>query len=569
MTKQRWIIGAALLLVGLGVGCWVLDRVAYQRFSQRTTFAEFVPSTPLMYLQVSRLQERVAHLRDSPDFQTFLHSEAARQLQEAAWWPVFRENFNILWRSLIIDPMRIIGSEAAIAVYETPAGEFLPALILIGRVDRVARIAERGLYGYDRVAHQVGITFAQTYQRTAIYKIEQPYMICPLYYALTGDIGMIATSLPLLHSTLDGLLKRIQQPVTANIASSSLCSLLGAIPTERFITGHIELARLSNEFRQNPLLSLFGWFQEAAWLRSETFPQIVWRVDTWQDHIVVQTDWFTEATLPVANETVTFRSVPKTDAPLVMARYQQAFTNFVASWQSWFPAWQWDVGSLFPEQISNIYGEILECQVADQLVGAGLPYPLPDVSCIVDTQDSAASAQFFDSLVQQVTELLPALLRRSIKIVNTPYQDTTLTSVRFLIQELFSYAAIKKNLSLYERDGYTLLSTNVKNVRLTLDRLHDQPEIPPYTLHTPSTPTAFLAVIQPDRLSALLRAAIQTNTMKLVVPPQASSEFYRVVPGVIQALEPLPRMTLWGESRDHGVSVELRIYPRQPATTNN
>ena len=144
------------------------------------TLALLIPPDPLLYVQGSQLKQQIEHLTRRTEYETFIQSELFSQIRQTTWWPGFREEFQALWKSLIIDPMRIVGTEAALAVYASDSGDILPPAILVGKVDRVARIAERLMYGYDRLSRQIGITFHQTYLKQSVYRLQTPGMIWPL-----------------------------------------------------------------------------------------------------------------------------------------------------------------------------------------------------------------------------------------------------------------------------------------------------------------------------------------------------------------------------------------------------
>lgn len=567
MKKRGVMIGLGVV-VTLGVLLFLLDRLYYQPFSRQNVFADLVPPSPILYLHSIDLKAHVAHFADSPEYRTLQQSELLASLEKTAWWPEFRENFQDFWTSLIIDPMRIIGAEMDIAVYATRTGELVPQAILIGNVDRVAKIAERVLYGYDLIMHQVGVTFQQQSPQGTIYKIKQPDMICPVYYALRGDIGLVSTSLPVLQATLQNI-RNGNKPTKPSDSAASHST--GNTSAHRFVTGYLDLAQLVQEFHNNPILRLSNWFQDATWQPSDPTPRMIVQVETDTYGLSIRTDWH----LPQKNDGHVSESLaeiistppdapgqfdaPPPDAPLVAFANQRQFLELAQVWRKLFPQASVVLADILPAFVQEIYGDVIECRLAEQLVGA--LYPLPDVTCLAETKNPGVSKTLLDTLFQRtVPDMLPPILRQALKISAMVHQNISITKIQFLLQEMLNYA-VMSNAGQTALQGYTLAATNGVRVPQQVDALLTQPTQAPYLL-TPSSPQAVLNIgLHPVKLASIFSKLAQTTTFALLFPPQKNPDLYQVLPWVTQTLQTLPPVRCEaGTTPQQGMYWEIRVF---------
>jgi hypothetical protein len=337
MKKRLLIIGLLIILsmIALLVVKYAIYKIL-QKPVLRKELASIVPATPLAYVQSSHLKTRLERFMDSPEYQTFIQSEFVKQLQQTQWSAEFIFQFEQFWHSLIIDPMHIIGTDAAVAVYNAEEGEMIPGVILVSKVDQIAKIAERVLYVFDRLGGQVGITFEQQYQHFSIYRIEQPDMICPLYYAIVDDIGMLSTSLSLLKNSIHLALSPESAPGNAGVSPA-----IHPIPDKRFVTGYLDFSLFFKELRENAIFRFLDLPQKNIKGGRKKFPFLTIHLDIYVDEISLRMELFSVPDIsksPGDNSEDEVASLLHQDnfpanGSIVAAFYKEHFTPFSQNWQ--------------------------------------------------------------------------------------------------------------------------------------------------------------------------------------------------------------------------------------------
>jgi hypothetical protein len=565
--RVAWFLMSAFLLL---VCCIILINWAllFPPILPRE-LAALVPPDPLLFLQGSQLKTRVDRLTQQAEYQTFLDSELITNLNQTEWWPTAREEFLAFWKSLIIDPMHIIGHEMAIGIYASDAGEILPRAILIGDTDQVARIAERLMYGYDRLTHQIGITFYRKYQQYAVYQLQPPTMLWPLYYAVVGKAGLISTSLPLLYETIEQTdsfrtnrtdsATVLTNPTVFTAASST------AIPDNRVITGYIDLEGLAEECRRNPLLRALGMNQwQPAYQQA---PHAAFAIEEHPNHLMAQIRWFSAEDssegigIELAKKGNDWRALlaPSPSQPLVMTGNIPQLQEFIRVGQQFFPQWAF----MIPSGGQAIYGERVECTVSERLIG--LLYMLPEMACVIETERVQESQIFLDGLVQSIlVNTLPPLLQNRVTTKTKAYRETEISHVELAMplvkQQIVHYTVMPVEGGTTTSNGYTIVSNANTLLKRQIDDVAVHPEASPYRLDPSFLPTGFLGAINPTHLAGLLQEFSRTPTFAVLVPPQQLQAIKQSLPFVQQSLELLPPVTVAGGTAHGQLVLELRIH---------
>ena len=528
--------------------------------------ATLVPPDPLIFLQGSQLRRHVDHFTQRPEYATLLNSEFLDSLNQTEWWPDFRENFRDFWKSLIIDPMHIVGHEMAFAVYAGETGEVLPRAIVVGKSDRVARVAERLMYGYERLAHQIGITFHQTYQRRSVYALQTPDMLWPLYYAVAGEAALISTSLPLLYETIDIVNAQTQTPQHELSHNNRISTVFtqaypAGVAENQLFSGYIDSEGFALECVRNPLLRALGLGQTYTPGRNSPYAAFVVTADSGQ--LVSRMRWFSAdhaATLDlkpseqIHNWDAVLPQLPA--QPLTLAGNLPRMQEFMRIGERLFSQWpRVDTGIE-----RGVYGEHFECALSDRLFG--LIYTLPEITCLVDTMQPAESQRVLNNLVQRMLIApLPPLVQKRMTINTKPYQRTEIAGVElkmsFVKQNIVNYATV----SVDEMAGYTTVSNSIPTLKRQLDTLAADSTTSPHQLDSALFHSAFLTVLSPEQIAGVLENLSQTATFAFVVPPHNQHAVKEALPVIVQGLRLLPIMTAAGEAQDGQLVLDVRMHP--------
>lgn len=530
--------------------------VALQPALRPQPLAALVPADPLVYVECPQLKTRLAQLIARPEYQTFLQSEFFEQVQQTEWWRDAAAAFEEFWRSLMIDPLRIIGADVAVAVYPAEKGATVPGVMLIGKIDRTAKIAERLLYVVDRVNNQVGITFEQNYQGFPIYAIAQPEMLCPLYYTIAGDLGLIATSLALLQAALRAAVGAAAPPAKP----SAFNQTMPALPENRMAAGYFDFSRIAAEFRQNPWLQSLEIPWGSIWEDAGDWPFVTLGLDARPDRVALRLELCADADIAKQPDRRSPNPAPAVslpaDVPLAAALDQQKLTPFLLNGQRIFPQRDWSAPVQALAETQAIFGGRLECRVAGNLAGA--VYLLPELACLLETQRPAQARELLDAAVRSVlTQRLPAIAQQTlVRRVTETYRNGELATVQFMFQEMFAYLVTEGG-----QQAYTVLATTAGAVKKRLETLPTRPDERPYALTLPDE-AAFAILLRNPGLADLLRKFSQTNTFALLYPPQTFPQFEQSLPLLIRFLQPLPPLLLAGGAQGTGLYLELGLVEK-------
>ena len=563
MKKRLFWFLAGLILLMLCVLAFSWNVLFPAALSRE--LATLVPPEPLIFLHGSQLRAHVEHFVQRPKYETLLNSEFLAGLNQTEWWPDFRENFRAFWTSLIIDPMHIVGHEMAFAMYAGEVGEALPRAILIGKTDQVARIAERLMYGYERLTHQIGITFHQTYQRRTVYALQTPDMLWPLYYAVAGEAALISTSLPLLYNTIDVIDAQPQKPQSRLAQANRIPTVFtqaypAKVADNQVLSGYIDSEGFSLECVRNPLLRALGLGQQYTPGQYSPYAAFVVTADSGQ--LVTRIRWFSAehaATLDLESlkQIRNWDGVlPQSPAqPLLLVGNLPRMQEFLRVGERLFPQWP-----RFNADVEHgVYGEHFECSLSDRLVG--LLYTLPEIACLVDTVQPAESQRTLNHLVQSMLLApLPPLVQKRMATTTEPYQDTEIASVElkmsFLKQNIVNYAAASTDTA-----GYTTVSNSIPTLKRHLDTLAVDAATAPYQFDSTLFHAGFLAVLSPEQIAGVLENLSQTSTFAFVVPPHNQQLVQEALPLIVHGLRLLPIMTATGEALDNQLVVDIRMHP--------
>jgi hypothetical protein len=560
MKKRLLIIGLLfiLLLITLFLVKYAIDR-ALRKAVLREELASIIPANPLAYVQCSCLRTRLKQFMDSPDYQRFIQSEFVKQLQQDERSAKFLLQFDQLWHSLYVDPMHIIGTDAAVAVYNAERGEIIPGVILVSKVDQIAKIAERVSYAFDRLGAGIGITFEQEYQHFSIYRIEQPDMICPLYYAIVEDIGMISTS----HSLLKKSIRLALSPALPGVKTSPFTKIIQNIPGERFVTGYLDFSLFFKELRENVLFRSLEQPQKNVEDRGQNLPFLTIHLDTFADEISLRTELFSVPDIPTSPgdhsegevDYLLLQDHFPADISLVAAFYKEYFTSFLQNWQELFPQQKWFLPIQTLDHSEDVFGEVIECRVSNTVIG--MLYAIPDLTCILDTQNPGRAITFLDTTTKNIfDQILPPIAQRAVKISREPYRGTKISKVQVIFQELLNYGTVKTE-NRHSQKFYTLVATNGRVLKEQIDSLQTQGKRP-YMFPLQQDHTAFVILLQNKMLSKLIRDFSRTNTFSLLFPRHIHTQLYQLLPFLIHFLDPLPPVLLEGGTKGTGLYLELR-----------
>lgn len=566
--KKRLIWFAAglilLLLCGLAVSWNVLFPPALSR-----ELAALVPSDPLVFIQGSQLRVHLAQFTQRPEYVALLNSEFLHSLNRTDWWPNFRENFLAFWKSLMIDPLHIVGHEMAVAVYASDRSDVLPRAILIGKTDRVARVAERLMVGYDHLAHQIGITSAQKYRQHGVYALQTYDMLWPLYYAVVGEAGLISTSQPLLHETIDLVMAHTNSSRSTRAQTVSTPTVFRqayplAAPQNRLLAGYIDTAGFARECRRNPFLRALGLGQGSGPVQPD--PNTVFTITARSNQVSAQIRWFASAQaaaqiepelLPQIGDWNTVLPHPLTQ-PLVLAANLPRMQAFIQAGQRLFPQWAFITLNAQHE----IDGERFEGIVSDRILG-GL-YNLPEMAGLLDTADAQAAHRTLAGVVHSlVMTMLPPLLQNRIETATERNQQTEISHVTLKMplvkQNIVHYATISHADA--AAAGYITVSNSLTMLQQQLAALAAQPETSPYHLNQALFQPGFLAILSPPHTATLLKNFAQTATFAMMVTPAQQSVVKQIWPLMLQGLPLLPTITVAGETVEGQIVLDLRLHP--------
>lgn len=601
--KKRILIG-----VFLGVLCLVclgyLFGISFHKHVVHEKLASLVPATPLFYIQCSHLKSHLEKLSQSPWYQKFLQSPLWQQIKAAAWWNELTGSFQELWGSMLIDPMRIVGTDLAIGVYEAEKNDILPGIILVSRIDRIVYAAERLFYLFDRFSGQIGLRFTQEVEGFPVYVLERQDMLFPIYYSRIDEFGFISTSFLVLRKTM-------LQALGVTEKASSLFpfqSTVHEIPESRFVTSYVHPERLFKELYFNRFFRSLRLVDEQQLNLASDFPLITFFLNTGADKTILETkfspkleinrfppeDGQGESQVPevesspkYVGESMDVQITKKSSGEfhLIMGLHSKHLVTFLQTLKTLFPQLEWSLLFQWVVPLQRSFGKFIECRLSKTLLGT--LYTVPDVFCLSEVSNPVPAFVFLDRSVETVLDQFfsSSTQRAFVKKSNERYQDTEITYVRVLLQDILSYTVLKSssvrsqsaNVSGGKPAFYTLLTTSTDGLKKYIDLFlasSGQPFSPLLELHPSQekgarSPSEKMAArhevpvaaffIQNESFSEWLKAVSQTRTFSLIFPPKHYQGFYQALPSLLIILKSLPPVFLHVTLQDTRLSLSLEI----------
>lgn len=561
MKKRVLLVGFVFVACGLLVLLGYVFRASLRKPISYKQIASLFPARPLAYVQCTRLAPRLKDFSQRASYQAFLQSPLFDQIRKSSWWQEFSSSWQDALQDMVVDPLRIVGTDAAIGVYQAQKGELMPGILVVTKIDPVVNLVERLLYLIDSIAGPLGVQKQVEIKGVPVYTLQQEEMILPVYYSILGNLGIISTSFPLLQHTV---LQASGKPVDAETRGlqpqqNPFESIVDAGKPERFVTLYWDTTKVLRELQQYELFDPQEFFDESllASLRSLPFFQVA--VDVSAHSLMVSLEVFppslsTEKAKPFqeCDHENTFSALIHNTPPQypVLAAVNRArLESLFSALEQVFPQQSWQEALRWHKQQSLIWGEHVECRFTTDLFGA--VYTTPDLACILDTQHPQRAKALLQYGVNMLFERLfpSAIQRRTMaSTVNESYRENTISIARVLFQEVFAYA-VSQDAS---QPGYTVAATNTPAVKAFLDALRDHPEQPPFTamprilFASASSPslTASLPIggmlFRTIPLLELLEALSKTSTFALLFPQERYPGLYHIIPVLRQSETALP-----------------------------
>ena len=588
--KKRLFIGLLLILcVFVGLFVWYVLGISFRKPVVPETLSAMMPAKPLAYVQCSQLQSHLKQLPQSQHYQDFLQSPLYKHLQSTEWWQEFSYSFNQSLNEMVIDPMRIVGTDVAMGLYPAESGERFPGLIVISHVDQVAKSGERLLYLFELVSGLIGVHVEQEVEGLPVYVIDREDLLLPLYYSIINDLWMVSTSLPLLKNTMLQTLGRVEEGKSSDTGTVEQASpfpqLVETTSDERVMTWYWDPSRFAEEFRQNPFLASLELLDDGLLSELADLPLMTMTLDVASHSPVLRTEIYPKnhkVTTPYMEN----QHVPKPTENALNEQRENMMTGNMAllgrvhrknlpalfhALEQIFPQQQWTFPDYEDVQAPEISGKFIECRVSKKLFGT--LYTVPDISCLLDTQDAQRALTAIEQQVDaSLVQFLPSATQRRMMVMkaNESYQDVMISKWHLLLQEVFCYAAYgKKQEQTLQRD-YLLLATNTAAIRTRLDELQTHQEASPYIFsiqpeHEKEGITAQYApigtlFIHNAHLAELLEAFSTTQTFSLIFPQKRYQALYEEFPDVLRTLKSLPPVFLFELAvKDRGLSLTMQI----------
>jgi hypothetical protein len=574
-TRLLWLLALLLILI---IGALALNWNLLFPPPLSRELAAFAPADPLIFIQGSQLRAHLKRFTQRAEYAALLDSEFLASLNHTDWWPDLRENLRDFWKSLIIDPLHIIGHEMAVAVYASDSGDVLPRAILIGKTDRVARVAERVMYGYERLTGQIGITYAHTHRNYPIYVLQTYDMYWPLYYAVVGEAGLIATSLALLHETMDIVIETMDINAPSRQTAPTVFTLAypRAVADDRVFAGYVNAAGWAEECRRNPLLRALGLGQESGYGSAQAGPSAVFTVTTQPNQLAAHIRWFAPAQASAQLHWPTPEQISAWNAalPLTLTEPVVAAGNLARLREGWHTGQRVLALPALPptEATEGAYGDRLECRVSERVFG--VLYALPDIECLIDAADVQAAEREMDAMVRSVLrDMLPPLLHNSIEVSVESYGEAALANVAvkmpLIKHNILHYAVITHPADTLPAaaeppavsTGYAVISNSLPRLKHRLDMVAADPAASPYSLAAPAfSETGFLAVLSPTHTVRLIQHLAQTATWAFVVPAAFQEPLKQALPLALQGAYLLPPVTVAGDAVAGQLILDIRLH---------
>ena len=515
-SKDVWTIPlavATLLLVFAGALSYT------QRVRVRGDLSALLPEAPAAVLRIPALRERLPHLLQSAPYQ---------QLRQAAVWQELIAPLTKSLHDLNVDPMRVIGADALISLHQRPDSGGIPAVLVLSRIDWLAKKAEQIAYVFDCFSGKIGIRVAQSGGADAIYQIQTEQMRFPIYYATLDDVALLSTSLPLLKKTVARAMRGGEPVMPPSPSSETRVASLVAQP---LAAAH---ALAPNPFfaldaqRLQPMLSN-GW--------------LALSLDALPEQIVLNVALSPEGGLNAPANLRKRGFGPEEKFLAASGELSRArVRRFMENLDGMLPELQlaFSVPELVPLQA--IAGDLIVWRLLKDVQGT--LYAAPDLACAFEIRTPPQTAlpvmqQFVARLIERH---LPPAQRTVITPLPEPYRGSVITKMTMLFQEIFCYAVVSG-----QDASEGIFATTSKTMKQEIDRRSGAA--------APKSPDSqsFSVMIQSAQLADFLNQLVRTNTFQLLVPKHRNAPFYEAVPTLLLWLNALPPMRIDGDADGRSV----------------
>lgn len=587
--RKGLIIWFLLVFLVFTVSYYYIFYVSQRQHLSINELSSLVPSQPLVYVQCSELQTRLEQLTQHPHYQQFLDSPFFQQLQTTEEWQEFSASFEAFWKEMVIDPMRLIGTDVSIGLYQTEKNELWPSAILLSRVDQIAKITERGLYIFDQLFGQLGMDFVEKIEAVPVYKVQHEEMLLPIYYAVIDNLGLVSTSFPLLQDTIQRAIgqdeKETEPQQVDFVENSSLFpQVLHSSPDSRVLALYLELSSTYQEFSTNPFLRSLNLAQELRDMAD--FPPISIFLDSYADHIRLKAKLHSSESAHDQQAASDFSSLEKSEEktgedhscsgdkddwgefPIVGQVNKDLLAIFFQKLHTLFPGLEWRSPFQGIDLQQDVFGKRIACRLSNTLFGT--LYTVPDLLCLSETPEAPQTA--IPVLEKMVGGLLaqsfsPMARRTMLQHTSESYLETVISKVQLMFQEIFSYTVFAVD----KQRSFMLFTTNSEVIKRQIDQHQAYPNESLYPcMTTPAIPieqtrtkaesddlaeemghpiihreiSAGRVWIQSERLATFIEDLMKTTTFSLLVPQQNYPVLYQQLPKLLLLLQALPPLFL-------------------------
>ena len=564
MKKRYWLVGIVLLLVGVALLLGYVFRASFRQPVVYEQISSLFPPRPLAYVQCTQLESRLKDFSQRESYQAFLQSPLFAHIRSTAWWQDVAFSLQDSLQGMAIDPLRIVGTDVALGIYPTQEEQDVPGVLVMTKIDRGVKFAERLIYLVGMISGQIGIQEQCEVEGIPVYRIQNTEMLFPVYYSVIGELGILSTSVPLLQQTMLQALGKTPPPgslPTEELQSQDLFAhIVETRKAERFVTMYWESSKFLDELQRFQFWDFQELFDESLLASLATLPVFQIAVDVSAQSLMFSLDMFSSALPPEEEwgiqeifdektlETL-FTTSPQ-DYALLAAMKRTQLEPLFSTLNHLFPQQSWQDARRWNTRQSVIWGDILECRLSAELFGT--MYPIPDFSCILETHHPGRARVMLEYAVNSVFErLFPSAIQRRamVSMANESYRNFTLSSWRAMFQEVFVFAVPQQA----SQPGSTIVATQTGTLKTHIDLLqsssapHSITGIPPifFDLNvSPPSSSLLLPIggilIRTGRLLELLDKLSQTSSFSLLFPQKRYPEFYHTISAFRQSEAALP-----------------------------
>ncbi|PID58107.1 hypothetical protein CSB45_05315 [candidate division KSB3 bacterium] len=518
--------------------------------------SDLLPDSPLFYLHCSDLQARFKDFTQHEQYQRLFTTPYVQGILQRQEGQAQLAAFQGFLDERLLSPMQFIGKDLACALYQHSSALKArePAVIVLSRVSRKAKLAERVFYAFNWLTEIRVEKLPRKRHNHPVYHVNQQDLPFPLYYTLFSDLVAVSSSLDLLETVIE----RLSQEAIADEPEAFHELVRHTQPEISFLTAFVDPPRLAEELSSNlffrswsrsnqeqiellkdapPLLSIFDIYEESVRLQAEFSPLP-------NSHADVQD---TEQAAPANscwNKSSTIREFPllldlsPNTLSKLFQRVREIFPPAQLEWQH-------------PLQGYRLWENTIECRMSTRIPGT--LYALPDLLCIADSpvppeESAAAVTTIVSTLLKE--ELSPMLRRTMLRHARKIHQHVPVSVLKMLVQEVMAYAALSNR----QGKAFTMLSTNSRAIEQAIDATLAEADALPVSC-TNSAPDQHRNSAQQfvpgaglwihaDRLAAFIKDFSQSKSFRLLVPRKAAPEFYAQLPELLVILQSLPPLYL-------------------------